>query len=641
MRLAHLSVALAATLASSVVVVPTTAFAEQHDTGLLSRATGADGAGGDSGSIRPSASADGRFVAFESTAKNLSPDATTGTQEVYVRDTQSQTTILASRATGPTGTKANDAANTATISGDGRFVVFHSTATNLDPADTDANFDVFVRDLVTDTTTLVSRASGATGAKGNDVSANPSISGDGRFVAFVSGASNLDPDDTDDLANAYVRDLVANTTKLVDRADGPAGAKGNGGVLGVPVLSADGRFLAFESASSNLHPDDTTLGSSGEQDIIVRDLQTSTNFLASRATGETGVKGNNASITPAISADGRYVAFRSSATNLGPDPLLSLGQIWVRDLVANTTTLASRASGADGDSEDHSTGSRPAISGDGRYVAFDTSATNLSPDDADDVTDIYLRDTQAATTSLVSRTTGVGGSKANDDSGFPAISADGRFVAFDSRANNLSSADGNGTGFDIFTRDELGGPIVSPPPPPGPPPPPPPSPPVETTPAASPPTAGPAAVTASPVAPLVPPSEPAPITPPSTGVTETTVTLGGTELSLATPKGCVTPPKRITARVTARNKHGISKKRFDFVRRVKILRANFYLDGRRRVTDKRAAFKAKLGSVGLTPGRHTLTVRVRLRPLKAHGRQHLVGKRFRAARLTALVSVCG
>src|SRR5205823_6032296 len=120
-----------------------------------------------------------------------------------------------------------------------------------DPADTDGGFDVFVRDRQTNITTLVSRATGAAGAKGNGVSFDPSISADGRFVAFVSAASNLDPADTDTGVDVFVRDLLANTTTLVSRATGAAGAKGNG-VSFEPSVSADGRFVAFRSVASNL-----------------------------------------------------------------------------------------------------------------------------------------------------------------------------------------------------------------------------------------------------------------------------------------------------------------------------------------------------------------------------------------------------
>ena len=199
---------------------------------------------------------------------------------------------------------------------------------------------------------LVSRATGAAGAKGNDYSSSMAISADGRLVAFSSEASNLHPDDTDgglDGRDVLVRDLGANTTTLVSRASdaaGVAGAKGNG-ESGSAAISADGRFVAFASGASNLHPDDTDT----TWDIFVRDLETNTTTLVSRATGAAGVagaKGNGGTYNPAISADGRFVTFSSYASNLHPDDGDTTQDVFVRDLEANTTTLVSRADGASG-----------------------------------------------------------------------------------------------------------------------------------------------------------------------------------------------------------------------------------------------------------------------------------------------------
>jgi Ca2+-binding RTX toxin-like protein len=146
-------------------------------------------------------------------------------------------------------------------------VAFTSFASNLHPDDGDTTGDVFVRDLQANTTTLASRAAGPAGAKGNQSSAEPAISADGRFVAFRSWASNLHPDDGDTIQDVFVRDLQANTTTLASRAAGPAGAKGNDRSVD-PAISADGRFLAFVSGASNLHPDD----GDGRLDVFRRDL---------------------------------------------------------------------------------------------------------------------------------------------------------------------------------------------------------------------------------------------------------------------------------------------------------------------------------------------------------------------------------
>src|SRR5262249_37902852 len=176
-------------------------------------------------------------------ASNLDPTDRDGNQDVFVRDLQAHTTTLVSRATGVNGVKGDNFSEEPAISADGRLVAFTSFAPNLDPADGDANEDVFVRDLQANTTALVSRARGAGGVKANDTSFNGAISADGHFVAFTSFASNLDPTDDNGRGDVFVRDLQANTTKLVSRAPGAAGATGNGDSVR-PAISGNGRFVS-------------------------------------------------------------------------------------------------------------------------------------------------------------------------------------------------------------------------------------------------------------------------------------------------------------------------------------------------------------------------------------------------------------
>src|SRR4051794_36626829 len=165
----------------------------------------------------------------------------------------------------------------------------------------------------TDDLRLVSRAGGAEGATGNDGSTAAALAAGGRFVAFSSNATNLHPDDADAVSDVFVRDLQAGTLVLASRGSGIAGAKGDGS-SGVPSISSDGRFVAFASNATNLVTEDAD----GTSDIVVRDLQTNTTTLVSRASGA-GVKSNADSFTPAISANGRFVAFASNASNLSPD----------------------------------------------------------------------------------------------------------------------------------------------------------------------------------------------------------------------------------------------------------------------------------------------------------------------------------
>jgi Tol biopolymer transport system component len=431
------------------------AWAAKDDLDLVSRAAGADGPKANGTSSAPAVSADGRFVAFRSSASNLHPDDGDTSTDIFVRDLQANTVTLVSRASGAAGAKGNSFSAAPAISADGRFVAFVSFASNLNPDD-DNDIDVFVRDVQTNTTTLVSRATGAGGAAGNGASHDPAISADGRFVAFWSFASNLHPDDGDATPDVFVRDLQRNTTTLVSRAGGATGAKADAASAS-PTISADGRFVEFDSGASNLHPDDNNKTA----DVFVRDLQTNTTTLVSRATGAGGTAGNSFSYMAAISADGRSVAFVSGARNFSPDDGDLTEDAFVRDLQRNTTTLASRAGGATGATADNHS-ARPRISADGRFVTFTSTASNLDPDDGDATEDVFVRDLQANTTTLVSRAGGATGAKGDGQSNAPAISGDGRFVAFSSRAANLHPADGD-TDQDVFRRDVLGPPPVPPP----------------------------------------------------------------------------------------------------------------------------------------------------------------------------------
>ena len=326
---------------------------------------------------------------------NLDPADADSLSDVFVRDLQANTTTLVTRAGGAAGAKANNLSILNSISADGRHVAYHSHATNLSPDDTTSGADAYARDLQTDTTLLVSRASGATGAKGNNDSMYPSMSGDGRFVGFMSRAGNLDPDDTDGTFDIFVRDLVTGTTKLVSRGTGASGPKGNFDSIDVK-LSHDGRFAAFSSAATVLSPDDF----SGDEDVYVRDLEQNTTALVSRTTGTPGIKGNGNTFLRYLSPSGRFVLFDSTAANLGGD--VATPAVDLRDLQTGVTTIANRASGADGAvGNQHSVGSF-ATEG-GRYVVFSSRATNLEPGNVDGLYDVYVRDVATDTTHMESR----------------------------------------------------------------------------------------------------------------------------------------------------------------------------------------------------------------------------------------------
>jgi Tol biopolymer transport system component len=334
------------------------------------------------------------------------------------------------------GVVGNDHSSHPSISDDGRYVAFQSDATNLVAGDSNVKSDVFVRDRQTGTTYLVSRDSA--GVKGNGHSYNPSISADGRYVAFESDASNLVAGDTNVKRDIFVRDRNTGTTYRVSRDS--AGAEGDGG-SSYSSISADGRYVAFNSVAANLVSGDTN----GVQDIFVRDRQTGTTSLISRDSA--GIEGNGGSLYPKISADGRYVVFMSDATNLVAGDTNVKSDIFVRDRQTGTTTLVSKDSaGVEGNENSN----YPSISGNSRYVAFESDATNLVSGDTNVKRDVFVRDRQSGTTTLVSKDSA--GVEGNDMSYLPSLSADGRYVGFYSDATNLVSGDTN-TASDVFVRD--------------------------------------------------------------------------------------------------------------------------------------------------------------------------------------------
>jgi Ca2+-binding RTX toxin-like protein len=304
-------------------------------------------------------------------------------------------------------------------------VAFQSSASNLVPGDTNrdpdsfAIQDIFVRDRLTNTTTRVSLDSA--GNQANRFSDRASISADGRFVAFTSEASNLVPGDTNQRNDIFVRDTLTNTTSRVS-VDSAGNQQNGSSFFNASSISADGRFVAFESNAGNLVPGDTN----GDSDIFVRDTLTNTTTRVS--VDSAGNQGNDVSYNPSISADGRFVAFDSFASNIVPGDTNRERDIFVRDTLTNTTTGVSGDSAGNQRNIDSNS---PSISADGRFVAFESEAFNIVRTPL--INDIFVRDTLTNTTTNVSVD-----SAGNPGEAFnPSISADGRFVAFDSNSSNL------------------------------------------------------------------------------------------------------------------------------------------------------------------------------------------------------------
>jgi len=399
---------------------------------------------GDSHSSRPAVSADGRYVAFQSGASNLVPGDANEWQDIFVRDRAAGTTERVSIAAG--GAEADEASYNPAISADGRYVAFYSDAANLVPGDTNEDTDVFLYDRQTGIIERVNLSSAGeqaeiTGSQPFLGSSQVSLSADGRFVAFTSLANNLVAGDTSKYPDVFVRDLQEGITERISVS---ATATEVNGYSDAPSLSADGRYVAFDSAAGNL----VTGDGNGYWDVFVRDRTAGTTELVSLSSS--GGQGNEMSGNPCISADGRYIAFESYAWNLVTGDNNWTYDVFVRDLQADSTTRVSvSASGYQlyGDSDlasisgdgryvafesyasdavagdtnktwdifirDRTLGTtqrvsassagaeadkeswQPVMSADGDYVVFGSDATNLVAGDtngSDDVFAVHLRD---------------------------------------------------------------------------------------------------------------------------------------------------------------------------------------------------------------------------------------------------------
>ncbi len=387
----------------------------------MSRATGAAGALGDEDSERPAISGDGLGVAFESAATNLGAGAPPG-RLVYLRRLGTNETSLLSQASGAAGAPADGRAETVSLGTAATVAAWHSLASNLTPDASGKFREVFKRDLSgPPTTTLVSRPSG-TGPRStavNDSFVGPrAASADGRLVAF-SSLAGIDPAAAGPHSHVFVRDIVTDTTTLVSRGPGSSGAVANEDSF-APSISAGGTHVAFFSSATNL-----VAGVTSPQ-IYVRDLVTGDVEVASRGDGAGGLPVVDASDAPDIGADGRRVAFVTR------DPLVTAdanvqSDVYVRDLVAGTTLLASvGAGGSAGDADSHS----PSLSDDGTRVAFYSRATDLLADPVPGFRDhVYVRDLGAGTTVLADRHA-VDGTPGPGNASFPEISGAGNRVVF-------------------------------------------------------------------------------------------------------------------------------------------------------------------------------------------------------------------
>ncbi len=422
---------------------------------------------------------DGRFVCFNSRATNLVAADTNNVHDVFVRDTCTgatgctPATIRVSVATD--GTQGNAISVRCAISASGRYVAFESNASTLVAGDTNALTDVFVRDTCigatscTPTTTRVSL--GLVGAQGNGNTQFAKVSSSGRFVLFASYATNLVPSDTNNRQDAFVHDTCAgagscapSTVRVSVASDG---SQANNGLNSIPAMSSDGRHVAFSTNASNLVPSDTN----GMTDVFVRDTCTGGPGGCIASTVRVSLDGSGAQVAGSsglsavgISDDGRHVVFDAGATTLVAGDTNNAVDIFVRDTCTGAVTCTPatvRASVSSAGVQSDGASTNPTISGNGRHVAFESSASTLVPGDNAYV-DIFVRDTCTAATGGCTPATTIASlatdsTRSNENSALATASGGGgRYVVFQSDASTLVPGDTNGA-TDIFVRDTCAG----------------------------------------------------------------------------------------------------------------------------------------------------------------------------------------
>ncbi len=425
--------------ATALAALAAAASALQADTQIVSVAT--SGAQSTGYSDEPFVSSDGRWVVFSSFGVELVTPDLGGYSDVFLRDRLTGVTERISEGVG--GAQADYHSRPGPVSADGRFVAFWSSASNLAANDTNGVADVFVRDRLSLSNSVASLSS--TGAAGNGASSGPAMTPDARYVAFQSTATNLvaASDLNGTQLDVFLRDRVLGTTVLVSAV--PTGGFASVGGAQWPSISADGRFVAFSALDGSFVSGDFN----GMSDIFVRDVVAGTTRIASLGAG--GQLGNGGSHFPSISADGAVVAFQSSAWNLVVGDTNQIMDIFVRDLTLATTVRASVGQGgAQAQPNIHFQGAYlPSLSADGKRVAFLSLSQNLIPNDTNSGGDVFVHD--LAHTTTVCASVNSLGVQANFGCGYPTLSGDGGTVAFSSGANNLTPGDSNAEA-DVFAR---------------------------------------------------------------------------------------------------------------------------------------------------------------------------------------------
>lgn len=397
---------------------------KQAEPYLVSR--DANGAGGDGDSLDSMLNADGRYIAFSNDSLNLTTGDENAAPDVFLFDRETGQTEPAS--VGGDGELGNAASSNAVLSSCARYIAYESDATNLVDGDTNGVTDVYFRDRHTKTTSRISIS--AEGVEPNAASLQPSISGCGAFVAFASAATNLVSEDTRGSMQVYIKDQMLGTLTLVSRFDGEPGEFDSVD----PALSPNADEIAFSTSVKNF------IGRTRMEtmQLVLVDLKTGQSELVSRTPQNTPADGSSSE--PAISRGGQYVVFSSEATDLTPVANTHGGtEIFLYNRENGTITWLSRPNedeGTDGPSY------HPSISDNGRYVAWESKATNLVPGDANGSSDMFVHDRESALT--VRATVDADGNELDGDCIAGRVSNDGRFVTYQTVSDAVPSAGGQG-----------------------------------------------------------------------------------------------------------------------------------------------------------------------------------------------------
>lgn len=386
---------------------------------------------GDGESFNPSLSADGSYVAFSSDAANLVVGDANGVTDVFLENLHTGVITLLSQTAN--GVQGNDGSYNPAVSANADYVAFSSEAGNL-VGGGNAAPAVLLKDGAANVVSAVS--STADGAWANGACDNPSLSADGRYVAFDSLANNLVAGDGNGASDVFLKDTHTGVvTRLSNTINGKPGNSGSYN----PSLSADGNYLAFRSDADNLVAGDSNHSS----DIFLKNILTGAMLRLSTAAD--GAQANNGSYTPSLSANGLHLAFRSDAGNLVSGDGNGVADVFSKNVKTGIVTLVSaNAAGLPGNGDSYN----PSLSATGRYVAFRSDADNLVAGDSNGVSDVFVKDTRSG--AIVRLSVAADGTQGNQGSYNPSISADGRFVAFESYATNLVAGDNDGKRSDLF-----------------------------------------------------------------------------------------------------------------------------------------------------------------------------------------------